>query len=184
MREWRCPRLACAPSLSCFYFAPSLARGNEDYCHSVDDINSSSTVMRGQSYILKFLWRRRLLAVFDISGVSLLLLSFSIFSRPELGMLPIFSRSRTKTWIQRRRENFPLMARHKSVSTRHGWNGTWIRGKILLSFLRIFIVTTVQRISRDLFCSMFFRRMSTRLSIFCSGASQKRTISRLVMFAI
>ena len=96
--------------------------------------------------------------VLDISGVSLLLLSFSIFSRPELGMLSLFSRSRTKTWIQRRWENFPLMAWHKSVSTRHGWNGTWIRGKILHSFLRIFIVTTVQRISHDLFCSMFFSK--------------------------
>ena len=158
MRERRCPRVACPPSLSSFYFAPSLVCGNEDYCHSVDDINSSSTVMRGQSYILKFLWRRRLLAVLDISGVSLLLLSFYIFSRPELGMLSIFSRSRTKTWIQRRWENFPLMAWHKSVSTRHGWNGTWIRGKILHSFLRIFIVTTVQRISHDLFCSMFFSK--------------------------
>ena len=47
--------LACAPSLSSFYFAPSLARENEDYCHSVEDINSSSTIMRGQSYILNFL---------------------------------------------------------------------------------------------------------------------------------
>lgn len=114
--------------------------------------------MRGQRYILKVLWRRRLLAVLDIGGASLLLLSFSIFTHPELSMLPIFSRSRTKTWIQRRRENFPLMARHKSVSTRHGWNGTWIRGKILHSFLRIFIVTTVQRISHDLFCSLFFSK--------------------------
>lgn len=143
-----------------FYFARTLARGNWDYLQSVDDVNSSSTVMRGQSYILKwwFLWRHRLLVVHDLSGVSLLLLTFSIFSHPELGMLSIFSRSRTKTWIQRGWENFPLMARHKSVSTRHGWNGSWIRGKILHSFLRIFIITTVQRISHNLFCALFFSK--------------------------
>lgn len=159
-----------------FYFARTLARGNWDYLQSVDDVNSSSTVMRGQSYILKwwFLWRRRLLVVHDISGVSLLLLTFSIFSHPELGMLSIFSRSGTKTWIQRGWENFPLMARHKSVSTRHGWNGSWIRGKILHSLLRIFIITTVQRISHNLFCALFFFEGCLRDFQYSAQAQTKR----------